>query len=386
LDVLTTELEEQQRAVQCAQDKLQAERRDFHAAVWSHAAAGPPIQQGQMQQAAPPVVTHTPHRQHPWPTDPNWQPVQPSSPSFGLASELGEVMSDLDHWVCHACGRIYDNTIKDCTCQQDSPIKANQCDWLTKEAAKVYLLEIGETAVQSLKWAHEPKTEVTPKEVYAYAKAQVAEADLAILPKRVCEKVISRRLLPAIAQLKPQASPQAHRYLLQQDLSSLVQMINDRSILVEKLDMAIKAAVPAFQETSPTQPAPLPQQTAQPDPAAAPPAAAEATRAPSAPPPSPQPSAEQQLVPQTPAPVTHDMASGNTTPIHAASAPVTPADAEIPLHRQMVPCDDSPRLGGEEKRQKTGNALDPFKAKPQPTVPAASDQTPAPPAPLTGRG
>jgi hypothetical protein len=220
LDVLATELEEQQQAVQCAQDKLQADRRDFHAAVWSHAAAGPPIQQGQMQQAAPPVVTHTPHRQHPWPTDPNWQPVQPSSPSFGLASELGEVMSDLDHWVCHACGRIYDNTIKDCTCQQDSPIKANQCDWLTKEAAKVYLLEIGETAVQSLKWAHEPKTEVTPKEVYAYAKAQVAEADLAILPKRVCETVISRRLLPAIAQLKPQASPQAHRYLLQQDLSS----------------------------------------------------------------------------------------------------------------------------------------------------------------------
>jgi hypothetical protein len=321
-----------------------------------------------------------------------------------LEEALSSVITGLDYWTCAECHRIYDSTIRQCECRPQQPVQASQSEWMTETAARVYLKELGESTIQSLRWAHEPKLHISPADLLAHANAPPNLGDFMALPPRARQFLLQRHLAPAIRQLKPRVADSAIEYFMRQGTEALVHALTDRSVMEEKLEMAIRATVPAFTQRQDDQP-PAPQLTPlpapQPQPATPqmpplplpiqlPPCAGSETMAAQLQgQPAPlQMQAQQHAalpaqdlvpLPAPPGPTVHRMDQGDTPRQPATSAPATPAQQDIPAFRQSAQNVDSPSIAGpDDKRQKAGTALAPFKIKtragdpPVPDSPAAS--------------
>ena len=277
-------------------------------------------------------------------------------------------LQDLQYWTCPACSRLYDTTIRTCSCNPHNVVQAGKCEWMNEAAATIYLKEMGETAVQSLKWAHEPKLELPPADVFSYGNLPPSTASLSTLPPAAQRAALRRRVRQQAAQIKPLVSDEAIEHLLSQNLEHVVSMLTHKDILVEKLAQSIRATVPPFPVGKPTQLSPnAPPPQPQPQPAA------------SAPPPPVQgqlvPAVPELPVPQSPGPEVHCMADGDTPRQPPASAPTTPADREVPAFRGSGPDRLSPTITEpDDKRQKVGTALAPFKV-------AHKAEQPGPPPP-----
>ncbi len=378
------QLAAREEATRIAQEKLRADQQAFHQEVWSRTAAAgqtdrapaapvSPLQDCQPAAPAPPAPGAQQPLPLPWPTPPG-QPAERTSPAFGMEDALAAVipdLQDLQYWTCPACCRIYDATIRTCSCNPHNPTQAGKCEWMNTAAATLYLKEMGETAVQSLKWAHEPKLELQPAEVFSYGNLPPSAAALASLPPIAQRAALRRRVRQQAAKLKPLVADEAIEHLLGQPLHSVVDMLTHKDILAEKLAQSIRATVPPFPVGKPTQLSPR-AATTQPSPTAQP-------AAPASPPPELSmmvPASAEQPVPRSPGPEVHSLPEGDTPRQPSASAPTTPAGRDPPPFRGPAVDRRSPTITEpDDKRQKLGSALVPFKA-----VHKAEQPGPQPPA------
>jgi hypothetical protein len=227
---------------------------------------------------------------------------------------------------------------------------------MDQTAATIYLKERGETAVQSMKWAYEPKLELSPGTVFEYGKMPPSTDLLAKLPPNVRHMVLRRRVAQVARRQKPMVSDEAIDHLMGQALPFAVNMLVDPTIMAERLELAIRATVPPFPQGPPAQLAPATMPAATPQDVQ----------------PQPAPGSPQQTqmvlvapyppVPQSPGPPVHYMAEGDTPRQPAASAPTTPADREVKAVRSHAAGGLSPSVAEpDDKRQKAGSALAPFK-------------------------